>query len=134
MTKLPGRKFLKVTSIIFLVLSSLSLIALVATSFAFSLPLVSALYAFFLGIMGIIYHNNREQAGALRWIAVANFVLLAIAIVDAFLNGRIDGALMTLALEVPLTALYLLGAMKNAKAEIPAEGEPDGQNPSDKEE
>ena len=116
MKKLPGRRFLKIISIIFIVLSTINFWGIASVAFTFSLELAATLYAFLLGVMGIIYHNNGEQAGMLKWLAIVNIGFLAVISVVAFVAGRVGGALMVLAIEVPITALYLIGAIKNVNA------------------
>ncbi|MCL2842514.1 MAG: hypothetical protein FWE28_03475 [Oscillospiraceae bacterium] len=123
MTKLPGRNFLKVISIILIVLSAISFWGIVSVAFTFSLELAATLYALLLGVMGIIYHNNGEQAGMLKWLAIVNIGLLVAISVIAFVAGRVGGAVTVLAVEVPITVVYLVGALKNANAAT----EPAGQ-------
>ena len=122
----PGRKFLKVTGILYLVFAGLALAGLLGWWYEGMLEvwdLMSFLYIgyyIFLGVMGVKHCASKEKAHTLRVLALINFGLIGIVSLGLFATAQVGVALLELLLAIPLTVLYLLGAMKNERMEDPS--------------
>ncbi len=119
----PGKNFLKVIGILYLVFSGLDIlsIALLGTMDAAQLEaykaskdyhypitvlLLNDLFGIFMGIMGIVYCSTLEKAKVLMGIAIVDLVGTAI-----FLT--VDFQWTSLIIGIPIPILYLIGAVKN---------------------
>lgn len=133
MTQLaPGRKFLKVTGILYLVFGGLGvLMGLLAFAgagvadamapgvglesgirIAAVLMLVTSAYHLVLGILGVKFCDRAEKAGLLIGLAILDVALVALGFVIASFTW-----LSLIGLVLPI--LYLVGALKNKNAHAP---------------
>ena len=119
-THAPGRKFLKVTGILYIIFASLYLLLLFYTVTTIgsnvraglvSFLLFLAFYTLFVGIVGVYLCNNIEQAGFLTGVIVFGLFLNFIYFL---INPFGINIFVSLLFELPLPILYLVGARKNA--------------------
>ena len=114
MTQAPGRGLLKVTGIIYIILSALGLIGTLMTLAGGGLlAATGAPMGAVLGILGVQNCDKLEKAGTCFVLGMIVVVLGAIGLVGNLL-GRADGATIfgnLLGLVIPV--LYTVGAYKN---------------------
>lgn len=134
----PGRKFLFVTGILYIVLAGIAVITAVgglitsgwwddALPAANGMPWVAyygvllliALYGVFMGIMGVVSSNKPERGGLCKILAMVAVVGVVVGIVLAIQTlGAIGGAAAAFGAlgDAALITLYFIGAHKNQRA------------------
>ena len=128
----PGRKILKVTSILLIVFGSIGFVfysflvgrylfyfLLIDTFGGIISSLITWLYPvfqIFTGIIGIKNCNNIEKAKRLRAVGIAHFVVVFIFALQSVLIMGIASTLFAAAIILALPIIYLYGVQKNLKA------------------
>jgi len=118
----PGKNYLKVVGIIIIVLSSIDILVSLAgmddklvglaLSATTGVPLpflvLNSIFGLFMGIMGVIYCNTPEKGKFLFGISIIDIAIYAIFLITAFQWSYLYS--------IPLSILYLVGAVKNKNA------------------
>lgn len=139
MVSAPGKNFLFVTGILYIVFGGLGLLV-AAGGFAtadywdrvlptangmswsvyYTIALIGALFHIFLGIMGVANRIRLEKAFVLRVLGYIDigYVILGALLSFAVFSGALGGftAVFTLMVGAVLPILYLIGAQKNLLA------------------
>ena len=120
----PGKKFLKITGILFIVFSGISLLTALFGSeiiaevieetgvgVSRTFIIIESLLMLAAGIMGVLYCEKINKANLLMGIGIAILVWDIVSII----NMSFDWAAI---IGLPLPILYLVGAIKNKKSEV----------------
>ncbi|MCL2367510.1 MAG: hypothetical protein FWC72_00795 [Oscillospiraceae bacterium] len=110
----PGKMFLQVTGILYIVFSGWAVLSLLLGNFALG-ALAVIVFRIFMGIGGVKHCDSPEEARKLRGYAIADLVLYGIALLlGIFVLGL--PFVFNLLISLPLPILYLIGAKKNMAA------------------
>jgi len=131
----PGKNFLLVTGILYILFAAMNLISSVmglsaAEYWDTALPtmnnmpwsvyytvfILSALFQLFIGIMGISNYTRPDRAHILRWLGVIGIFNVIIRVMFAsavFAGGIVSGFALTYLAGITLPILYISGAHKN---------------------
>ena len=137
MTNAPGRMFLLVVGILYIVFAGIGLIGAIPMLLSASywdaiLPAtlpwavwygfaaLVGLYELFMGIMGVKNRNDLSKASFLRTLGFVSIALVVLSAIIGFtmFSGVFGGgvAIFTLIFGLILPVLYVIGAMKNMQA------------------
>ena len=129
----PGRGFLKVTGILYIVFSGIgivfTLLAMAGTAalgtllgintsiltLIYLVALVLAAYGLFMGIIGVKHCANLEKAKFLRTCVIIEFVLRGIVVISSAVMIGFSGVVLE-SIGFVLPILFLIGASKNIEA------------------
>jgi len=126
-TLAPGRNFLRISSVLYIISSVLNIIAAILQNLQPNLSLMFGLvflfYCLFTGIMGVKYCNSVNKASLLCILIIIDLLIrvliLIVWTVSIVMLAGLSGLFAVIILGVfmlPLQILYLVGAQKNRLA------------------
>jgi len=117
-----GKKFLKITGILFIIFSGIALLAALfgneimaevaeETGVSRTFIIIESLLMLAAGVMGVLYCEAISKANILMGIGIAILTWDIISIINMSFDW-------TAVIALPLPILYLIGAVKNKKSEV----------------